>query len=242
MIVRRIMITIYVLLVLAWGKLLYNHIMLDKYIDKYNAEKYDSNYKTLKILNVFEGYVVHYNEGNQYYQKGEYENAIKCYDKALEARPRPVNEEGPDCDIRINKVLAMVYNLGDDYDKAENKEASLKVLYECKDILIDKDCASTDRNIEYHNETSQNLLKEIERLIKKLEEEDEKQNQDNNENKDGDSDNKDQNDEESKKSEDEKIKEQLKDVNDNAFKERSTEIDEDRETKGESGWREDGIW
>ena len=69
-------------------------------IDRYQKHHYEEN--QLAMLGILQPYIAPYNLGNVYYQRGEYEQAVESYQKALAYQP----PEGADCMIRINLVLA----------------------------------------------------------------------------------------------------------------------------------------
>lgn len=123
----------------------------------------------LMVINWVQPYLAHYNTGNIHFENEQYEEAIKEYKEALNLDPGKEEE----CEVRINLALAMVYSLGEDYDSEENRENSLKVLKEAKEVLLENGCAKEDGN--GHNETAQELKEEIDDMIRKLEPQSSKQ-------------------------------------------------------------------
>jgi tetratricopeptide (TPR) repeat protein len=121
------------------------------------------NAKPLTLFNWTEGYVAYYNQGNIYYQQGEYLNAIDAYDKALEENP----PEGKECAIRINKVLAMLATVGELYNDPAFTDTVLPILYEARNVLLEEDCATEAGD--GHSAEAEQLKKEIEEMIKEVE-------------------------------------------------------------------------
>lgn len=160
---------------------------------------------------LFTRYIHLYNAGNSFYNKGNYDSAISCYEKALYANP-PKDKE---CSIRINLALSMVYSLGEDFAAPENVDNSLQTLKAARDVLLENDCATEEGN--GHSETAEKLKEEIEKLIEQLEQ----QSASPEENKEDSSD-ENQSDEEDAREQD--IKEQLQEIQEKAFEERQEEM------------------
>ena len=132
-------------------------------ISKYNKQVYSTSTAPLFVFNFFEPYIAHYNAGNIYYKNGEYSNAIKEYQKALEKKSPKFKE----CRIRINLALSMIGQIGEDYDAPENIEATIDQLKEARSVLLNNGCATEDGD--GHSGTAEKLKEEIDELIKELE-------------------------------------------------------------------------
>lgn len=91
----------------------------------------DTLIKTLYPLNIYEPYIVFYNDGNLSFQKKNYEEAIKKYTQALEKKP----PEKKVCDIRVNLSLALL--------KTINPENKAEILKKAKENLYKNFCASS---------------------------------------------------------------------------------------------------
>lgn len=161
---------------------------------------------------LFFDYIFWYNSGNNHFKKMDYEAAIEAYGSALKAKP----PNGKECPIRINMALAMIENLGDDYDEPDNIEDSIETLKAARDVLLEEDCAT--KKGDGHNETAEQLKEEIEKLIEELE------------NKDDDTGNSGSGDEEDDKPQNEEdkleqsIKEELQRIQSNAYQERQEQL------------------
>lgn len=161
---RKCIIFLFILLLVICCKQSFNYIYNEHVIGKYNNGDYSTDTSTLKVLNCFQPYIAHYNNGNIYYQEENYDKAIEEYNEALGLHP-PKDRE---CSIRINLALAMIKNLGEDYDVPENVDASIEQLKKAKEVLLEEDCATQDG--EGHSRTAEKLKEEIEELIRQLEE------------------------------------------------------------------------
>ena len=101
--------------------------------------------------------------GNIHYQNKEYDYAIEEYQTALDLNPSQERE----CSVRINLALAMIKTLCEDYANEEKLEASIAKLKEARGILLEDGCATDDGD--GHNETAEQLKREIDQLIDELE-------------------------------------------------------------------------
>lgn len=141
-----------------------NYKSNEKYIEKYNNGTYDD--KSTSILGFTEPYIDPYNRGNSSYKRGQYEEAIEFYDQALSKKP-PV---GKDCDIRYNKVIAMLLIFKNDIEDENNrpkKEEAVARLREMQNVLTEKGCANAEGT--GHDRDCQELYFDIEELIKATE-------------------------------------------------------------------------
>lgn len=146
-----------IFLIIIFSKLLITYIMNEYIIINYNKGQFKDNIiKILKVFNTNEPYIVYYNEGNIFYQKGDYEEAINNYDIAINKHPK----KNRICDIRINKTLAMIKLIN--YD---TKEEVLKSLKEARENLYNDNCAHEEDD----NGDSQDA-EQLEKIIKDAEE------------------------------------------------------------------------
>lgn len=161
---------------------------------------------------VFTRHIFLYNAGNRHYRNADYTGAIESYEKALKASP-PKRQE---CSIRINLALSMIYNLGDDYDQPDYIDDSIQTLKEARAVLLEEDCATADGD--GHNATSEQLKTEIEKLIEKLEQQTQSASGD-------DADSQDENQSDVEDAAEQNIKEQLQQIQDDAYKQRQEGLD-----------------
>ena len=140
-------------------------------IAQYNKGDYSENFNLLELFNVVEPYIVHYNNGNVYYQQGDYEEAIDEYETALEKNP----PEGKECPIRINLALSKLALLDDDALSKEKIDDTIEVLKDCLEILSEDGCATDDGD--GHNNRAQRLYDEIKEMLEQAEDEKEQQEQ-----------------------------------------------------------------
>lgn len=160
---KAIFITIYCMLVIGCMVLVFNYGYNAYLIHRYNQKDYSVDAKPLTVFNWTEDYVAYYNQGNVYYQQGDYLNAIDAYERALEANP----PEEKECSIRINIALAMIATIGDLYKDPAYADDVLTVLYEARDVLLENGCATESGD--GHSATAEKLKEEIEALIKEIE-------------------------------------------------------------------------
>ena len=159
---KKIMICAYVLLFLVCGKLGFQYFYNEYIINQCKEGEKALSTGPLMVVNWIQPYLAHYNTGNIHFENKEYEEAIKEYKEALDLKPGKDEE----CSVRINLALAMVYGLGEDYASEENRENSLKVLKEAKQVLLENGCDTEDGD--GHNKTAQELKEEIDDMIRKL--------------------------------------------------------------------------
>ncbi len=119
-------------------KLFFTFITNEIIIYRYNKDQYSNFLITLlKITNMNEPYIIYYNEGNTFFTKEKYDEAISDYEKAIAKRP-PLKRR---CDIRINMALALTKNINTD-----NKEEIIKKLEEARSLLYIDNCANKSDN------------------------------------------------------------------------------------------------
>ena len=160
---KKILIGIYIVMLLICGKLAFNYIYNAIAIYRYHQYDYSVNVMPLLIFNWSEPYIAYYNQGNIYYKNDSFEDAIASYERALKLHP----PEGKECAVRINLALAMLGTMAEDYSAPGNVDTSLEILRGARDVLLENGCAT--ENGDGHNETAEQLKKEIEALIEQLE-------------------------------------------------------------------------
>lgn len=111
---------------------------------------------------VFQSYVYHYNKGNELYEDGDYEGAKEEYQKSLDS----VIFGRDNCQIRINKALAMIAPWDDKNLAQGNVLAAISDLEDAVIVLTEDGCA--DDNNTGHNKDAQTLKNEIEAYIELL--------------------------------------------------------------------------
>ncbi|MBQ9609544.1 MAG: tetratricopeptide repeat protein [Lachnospiraceae bacterium] len=161
---KKILIILYLFLLIIFGKFLFSYLYNEKLISDYNENVYSLSANNLKIANFYQPYIAYFNSGNIYYQKHDYDDAIKEYNSALNANPPKLKE----CPIRINLALAMIGKIPDDYDSPDNIDETILTLKEAREVLLEDGCATEDGD--GHSSTAERLKKEIDDLIDELEE------------------------------------------------------------------------
>ena len=137
--------------------------------------------------------------------------------------------------MRINLALAMIKNMGKDYDSEEKVESSLETLKEARNILLENNCAT--ENGDGHNETAEELKEEIDEMIEELEKTKKKDIDDDNRSND---DPKEKKDDETKEQD---IKENLQKQQQEAYKERAGSLESYEEFEYEMNFDLDGrVW
>lgn len=151
--------------------------------------------------------ITHYNHGNDLYQKGDYDGAIKSYTKALKWNP-PENKE---CSIRINLVLAMLAKI-DENDDVQN---IIKELKEAREVLCENGCANENDNLG-HSDKAEQLKSDIDDMLNQL--------QNNEIDEDSQDETEDEQEDEVKENLD-KLKEQLEEIQKESREARQEEMD-----------------
>ena len=131
-------------------------------------------------------YVIWYNIGNYYFDKGDYRKAEDAYLQAIDCGI-PYEKE---CPVKVNLALSMIYQISEeDWDEFydctgyENISAGArrveKVLKDAREILIADGCAHKDDE-DGHDKQAQTLKDEIDELLERsnLDEEEEEDDQD----------------------------------------------------------------
>lgn len=194
------------LFIVIFIKLCLSFVVNEFIIVNYNKNIYDTKLiKVLYIMNINQSYIVYYNHGNLLYKTNNYDDAILKYEESLKRNP----PNGRVCDIRINLSLSLVKKLSlvDDNEKIE-------ILNDAKENLYKDKCAN-ENDDNGRSEEAENLEKEIDELIRNL----------NNASDDFSSDDKEENDNDNEISSDEKKEEQLKDSQREANKKRQEDLE-----------------
>ena len=160
---KKIFIILYLFLLIIFGKFLFSYVYNERMIAGYSENDYSRNANNLKFLNIYQPYIAYYNSGNAYYQKHDYDNAIKEYNRALNANPPELKE----CSIRINLALAMIGKIPSDYDSPDNIDETIVSLKEARAVLLEDGCATEEGD--GHSKTAERLKREIDDLIDELE-------------------------------------------------------------------------
>ena len=217
---KKVIVCVYILMFLVGGKLAFDYCYNEMVIDDYNNEEYSSDMEAMKVCNYVEEYIAYYNQGNLNYQNGLFSEAITEYEKALECKI----PEGEECDVRINLALSKIKTLPEDYASQENVQSTIETLTEARDVLLVDDCATAEGD--GHSETAEKLKKEIEDLIEQLKKQSSSEEETEEESE--------SEEEESSESEEEttdssayeeEIKNQLKEQLEDAYNERTEQLD-----------------
>ena len=216
--VKKLLIVIEIILSIVLLKLFANFLINEKFINDYEKGKYDLKIiGVLSFPNLSQSYIYHYNRGNALYQTEKYEEAIDEYYKALNSRM----SEKEECSVRINLALAKLKTL-DDLENEDNKEKNIAILKSARNVLTEKGCAN-DKDDNGHSKEAEQLKKDIDDMLKKLEneknEEDPKEQEEQQEQ---------QEKQENEKNETEKrkrAKEELKQIQEESTKERNEQLE-----------------
>ena len=208
---RKILSIIYIVLILILLKCIGTYFLNEYYISKYETGDYEeTGFENLFFLNIQEPYIAHYNRGNILYKDRKYDDSIEEYERALKL----CKSKKKECSIRINLALAKLAKIDKDYSSEENKDKTLSILSDAKNVLCEKGCANRNDD-NGHNKTAEKLKADIERIEKEL-----KDKQETDKSQSNKKDNK-----EEKESKDIKTKkEQLKEIQSQTLKERSSDL------------------
>lgn len=198
-----------IILILILIKLVITFTVNEVVIAEYNQNHYQMDLiNFLKATNINQPYIVYYNEGNIFYQKGKYSKAISDYETALTKNP-PLKKK---CDIRVNLSIALVQNIN-----ATNKQEILEKLKEARENLYNDHCADPEDN-SGRSQEAEALEEAIKELEEKVEKGDDSQSQ-------GGDDGDDQEDDEETKQE-QTIEQQLEEINKDANASRQSQMDD----------------
>ena len=128
--------------------------------------------ETLLLINLPERYLPYYNLGNQAYYRGDYDEAIIRFEQALDRKPGLYKEER-DCDVRINLALAMLKQIDlSDLSTEKKVKTVIRQLQAARNVLTEVGCANPAVGIyDGHSEEAEQIKKEIDEMIQKLQEE-----------------------------------------------------------------------
>ena len=126
-------ILIIILLSIILTKLLISFVLNEAVIfnDKRGIYK-DNLISILKAININQPYIVFYNEGNTFYHRERYQEAIDDYKVALKKNP-PIRKR---CDIRINMSLSMIKSIN-----SHKRDEIIEQLENAKKVLYEDHCA-----------------------------------------------------------------------------------------------------
>ncbi len=141
-------------------------------IYNYNNQNYNISTTPLGIFNFAQSYIVHYNQGNIHYQKGEYEDAIRAYNETL-ALNLP---KGKECSVRINLALAMLGTIKEQYDDPAFREDTIQVLLKAREVLLVDGCATVEGD--GHSREAEKLKEEIEAMLEEQQQKQQQEQQD----------------------------------------------------------------
>ena len=149
------------------------------------------------------------------YRNEEYDLAIEEYEKALKEELPEYKE----CSIRINYALAICKTVQVNEKDKESIKNAINIYLTALDVLTEDGCANKKDNNGHSQEAEQlkqDIIKEIKRLKKLLDDEDTQKNDENNEDEENDE-NENTNDEETQK--EKEIEAQIRDIKEDATKE-----------------------
>jgi tetratricopeptide (TPR) repeat protein len=165
---RIISIIISLLLLIAALFLGIKYIINEKFVSDYKSEAYSGlNEDALFIMNFPQSYIPYYNSGNAAYQNEEYDKAEEYYLDALKHSPPHRTDDDYECNIRINLALSMLQQLDYNPDSDAAVEKLIEKLMEARNVLTETGCANPDDS-NGHNADAEQLKKEIDDLIDKL--------------------------------------------------------------------------
>lgn len=193
-----------IILIILLVKLCFTYITNEIIINKYKKNDYQDKLIKILYIGIQESYIPYYNHGNILYQKGEYEEAIKKYEIALNHHPKKERI----CLIRVNISLSMVAKIN-----TKKKQTALSELEEARKNLYEDNCADP-----FGDKGESKQAEQLEEEIKKLEE------QVKNDDTESD-DQKDNNNQQNKEPQTASIEEKIKENNNNANASRQDTLD-----------------
>ena len=199
-----------------------NYICNRQVISNYNKGIY-KNSDVNEILGFTQPYVYHYNQGNIYYNNGDYEGAEEEYRSALKRYPGGDR----DCLTRINLALSIVKQIDVESITEDNLDDSLKLLDDARDILVENGCAHKDDE-DGHNKDAQTLKDEIdafEEQLKQIVSDQQKNGGSGKKDQPDTSKDEDGKDESGASDDEKKIKEKLQEIQGDSLKQRNSEMD-----------------
>ena len=158
---KRLMIGIWTVLLILFGMVIVSELTNNKLIENFKQGIYEHN--AFGFLGFFEPYVNHYNRGCIYYAIGDYPDAQKEFERAMESDIADPDE----CRLRVNLALSLVKQLDLSDVNEDNLQDILDVLDQARDILCEDGCANRDDN-NGHWPDAQTLKNEIDELYNQL--------------------------------------------------------------------------
>ena len=230
-----------VLFLLAFGLYIgIRYMMNRKFVKAYEGGDYQTEQEeSLKKLNLVERYLPYYNLGNVAYKEGDYSRAIGYYKQALDMDPPKYKE----CPIRINLALAMIKKIDfNDLSTEKKVQNAIQQLRAARTVLTAHQCAGPVED-DGHSEEAEQLKKDIDDMIEKLEnppdqdqqDGDDQDNQDQNQDQNKDQDQNQDQDQNKETEQEKKIREQLEEQQKEALQERAEE-----QQKQQSQWDASG--
>ena len=164
------------LLLAAAGLFLTGRFLLnERFLSDYRSGRYADTYeRPLLTPNLPESWLPLYNLGNVSYQQEDYDAAVGWYQQSLEKNPP---EEEKECAVRINLALALLHKV--DYEHLDTEKAvstAVQQLLQARGILTEHGCADPE-GTEGHSPEAEQLKKEIDEFLKKLQNPDSSQDQ-----------------------------------------------------------------
>ncbi len=196
-----------------------NYVSNERMINRFEDGEYSFN--ILGALGILEPYIAPYNEGNVFFEKKNYEQAIKCYEKALSKNP----SKPEDCRIRINMALAMTLPIQPEMVNDSNRKETIDTLDEAIRILCENSCADHEnksgKDVDGHSRKATELKEDIERLKEELLKDKEASGEDSNQGSNDDSSGGESKEEKQREKD---LTEQLKEIQNNGQQERTTSL------------------
>ncbi len=238
------------LLLLAMGLYLgIRYVINEQFVSAYRSGNYQAEKETsLTNVNLVESYLPYYNLGNVAYKEEDYTRAIAYYKQALEMDP----PEGKDCAVRINLALSLIKKIDfNDLGTEKKLNNAIQTLRTARTILTAHNCAGANDD-NGHSPEAEQLKKDIDEMLDKLENPPDDQDQEEN---NGQDDQQDQNqddenqddqnqDQQNQETEEErKIREQLEEQQREALEQRSSEhqqYNQNNENENYGGGNESG--
>ena len=169
---KRIMLAVTVCAVLlgAAGLLLCGRQLLNEaFLRDWNSGRYTDTWeRPLLPVNLPEGWLPLYHMGNVSYMQEDYDAAVSWYQQSLGKNP-PAEEK--ECAVRINLALALLHKI--DYAHLDSENAvrtAVSQLKTARGVLTEHGCADPE-GTDGHSREAEQLKKEIDELLRKLQDE-----------------------------------------------------------------------
>lgn len=238
--IKKIVTVIGIVSGICFALLFVNYMSNEKFIKNYNEGVYESS-RVTPVLGFTQPYVYHYNQGNIYYNRSDYEGAEQEYRKALESGL----SGDKDCKARINLALSMVTPIDVENVTADNLDETIEILENAKNVLIENGCAHRDDE-NGHNSEAQTLKDEIDAFEEQLRNQVEEQEKEEKEDSEEDEQKSESGDEGSTEEQDEgsdELKEQLDELQEKGLNQRNQELDDySSYNSGNYGYYDGQTW